>query len=405
MDVIIMVQFDGEDLMKAFHYSTKLPISILGNGKIEQSLPENLKTAAALAADKSILNLQYGPQEYNTVQYISTEYKELFIVYVIDDSYVVAVGPLLIEPMHSGEIVNIIQRQKVPIRLKSRLEVYYRDVTQVSTQTYYYCGRLLSAIFGAKNTGVPKNPHPIGSEVSSIKEYFQNTYKNREKLFTHPPFFLEKKIVNQIKIGNLDGALSTLDEINLLSRATLAKDPLRSMKDSIICSCAFFTRAVIEAGVFPDIAFTYSDTFIQQIEKMDSLAEVSRYERNILAEFIKLTKENASAKYSRVILSAMQYINDNLTLKLSLSDIAKHAYVHPNYLSSIFKKEVGCSLTDYIARRRIEESTYFVAYTDFEIADIANFYHFCNQSYYITTFKRFLSVSPNEYRNSDRPSL
>jgi len=196
-----------------------------------------------------------------------------------------------------------------------------------------------------------------------------------------------------------------LDEINLLSRATLAKDPLRSMKDSIICSCAFFTRAVIEAGVFPDIAFTYSDTFIQQIEKMDSLAEVSRYERNILAEFIKLTKENASAKYSRVILSAMQYINDNLTLKLSLSDIAKHAYVHPNYLSSIFKKEVGCSLTDYIARRRIEESTYFVAYTDFEIADIANFYHFCNQSYYITTFKRFLSVSPNEYRNSDRPSL
>jgi YesN/AraC family two-component response regulator len=318
---------------------------------------------------------------------------------------VVAVGPLLTEPMHSGEIVNIIQREKVPIRLKSRLEAYYRDVTQVSTQTYYYCGRLLSAIFSAKNTGVPKNPHPIGSEVSSIKEYFQNTYKNREKLFTHPPFFLEKKIVNQIKIGNLDGALSTLDEINLLSRATLAKDPLRSMKDSIICSCAFFTRAVIEAGVFPDIAFTYSDTFIQQIEKMDSLAEVSRYERNILAEFIKLTKENASAKYSRVILSAMQYINDNLTLKLSLSDIAKHAYVHPNYLSSIFKKEVGCSLTDYIARRRIEESTYFIAYTDFEIADIANFYHFCNQSYYITTFKRYLSVSPNEYRNSDRPSL
>ncbi len=400
-----MVEFDGVDLIKVFHYSTQLPISILKNGNMEQSLPEDLTTAATLVADESILSLKYGLQEYNTVQYISTEYKELFIVYVIDDSYVIAVGPLMTEPMHSGEIVNIIQSKKVPIHLKARLEAYYRDVAQVSTQTYYYCGQLLSTIFSAKNISAPKNPHPISTEVSSIKEYFQNTYKNREKLFTHPPFFLEKKIVNQIKIGNLEGALNTLDEINLLNRATLAKDPLRSMKDSIICSCAFFTRAVIEAGVFPDIAFTYSDTFIQQIEKMESLTAVSNYERNILSEFIKLTKENASAKYSHVILSAMQYINDNLTLKLCLNDIAKHAYVHPNYLSSIFKKEAGCSLTDYIARRRVEESTYFVAYTDFEIADIANFYHFCNQSYYITTFKRYLSISPSKYRNSNRPSL
>jgi len=326
------------------------------------------------------------------------------VVYVIDDTYLAAAGPFLTEPVRSGAIVNMIQDEKISIKLKPRLEEHYRNIKEISSQTYYYSGKLISMLFGAKNTAAIPESRPIGREVGFIQEYFQNTYKNREKMFTHPPFFLEKKIVNQIKICDMDGAMNTLREINLLNRAVLAKDPLRSLKNSIICSCAFFTRAVIDAGVFPDIAFTYSDTFIQQIEKMNSQTEVRNYEQEMLRQLIELTREKNSSKYSHPVFSALQYINNNLTQNLSLEEIAKHAYIHPNYLSSIFKKEVGCPMTDFIARRRIEESTYFVAYTDYEIADIASFYHFCNQSYYCTIFKRFLSVSPNEYRNSARPS-
>ncbi|WP_444658259.1 AraC family transcriptional regulator [Caproiciproducens sp. R2] len=338
------------------------------------------------------------------MQYLSSEFGELFIVYVFDDTYVVAAGPFLTEPVRDGMIVNMIQNEKIPIKWKQKLESYYHGINEITPQTYYYCGKLIASLFNARNMNRTPDSRPIGKEVGFIQEYFQNTHKNQEKMFSHPPFFLEKKIVNQIKIYDTDGALNTLMEINLLSRAVLAKDPLRSLKNSIICSCSFFTRAVIEAGVFPDIAFTYSDTFIQQIEKMTGISEVRNFEQEMLKEFIKLAKDKTSAKYSRPIFSALQYINNNLTQKLSLADIAKHAYVHPNYLSSIFKKEVGCSLTDFIARRRIEESTYFIAYTDYEIADIASFYHFCNQSYYCAVFKQHLFISPNEYRKSARPS-
>ena len=400
-----MIQFELFETMKIFYYATQLPISVLKNSTIEQALPEGLVTVEQLLTGKPTLHVKYSLHEYNTVQYLSSEYGELFVVYVFDDTYVVAAGPFLTEPVHSGIIVNMIQNKNISIKLKPKLDIHYQNIKEISLQTYYYCGKLISSLFGAKNIDAPPDFHPIGEEIGFIQDYFQNTYKNREKMFTHPPFFLEKKIVNQIKICDMDGALDTLREINLLNRAILAKDPLRSLKNSIICTCSFFTRAVIETGVFPDIAFTYSDTFIQQIEKMSSIAEVRNYEKEMLKEFIKLTKEKTSDKYSHPVFNALQYVNNNLTQKLSLADIANHAYVHPNYLSSIFKKEVGCPLTDFIARRRIEESTYFVAYTDYEIADIASFYHFCNQSYYCTNFKHYLSVSPNEYRNSARPSL
>ncbi len=399
-----MLQYDLSEPINTFHYATQLPICILKNGSLDQSLPEHFMTAEKLITGESALHVAYSPQEYNTVQYLASDYEELFIFYVLDDSFVVTVGPFLTEPVRSGAIVNLIQNKKIPIKLKPKLESYYQNLKVVSSQTYYYCGKLISVLFGSKNVETPAEQRPVGHEISFIQEYFQNTYKNREKMFTHPPYFLEKKLINQIAICDQDGALNTLKEINLLNRAVLTKDPLRSLKDSIICSCTFFTRAVIEAGVFPDIAFTYSDTFIEEIEKMNGISEVRSYEQEILKQFIKLVRENTSAKYSRPIFDAMQYINNNLTQKLNLADIAKHAYVHPNYLSSIFKKETGCSITNFITRHRIEESTYFVAFTDYEIADIASFYHFCNQSYYCTLFKRYLSVSPNDYRNSAHPS-
>lgn len=399
-----MLQFDLSEHLNMFYHTTQLPIRILKNGFPDQSLPEHISTAEELITGSAAMHVPFSPQEYNTAQYVSSDYGELFIFYVLDDTLVISAGPVLTEPMRSGTIVNIIQIRKIPIKLKPKLESYYQCLKIISSQTYYYCGKMMSLLFGSKNIEMPAEQRPVGHEISFIQEYFQNTYKNREKMFTHPPYFLEKKLINQIKTCDENGALNTLKEINLLNRAVLAKDPLRSIKDSIICSCTFFTRAVIEAGVFPDIAFTYSDTFIQEIEKMNGISEVRSYEEDIVKQFIKLVKENTSAKYSHPVFDAMQYINNNLTQKLSLEDIAKHAFVHPNYLSSLFKKETGCSITSFIARRRIEESMYFVAYTDYEIADIASFYHFCNQGYYCTLFKKYLCISPNDYRTKANQS-
>lgn len=399
-----MIQFDFSEQINLFHYTTQLPIAVLKNGVPEQCLPQRVETAEERITGRVEFHVPYSLGERAGPQFVSSEYGERFIVSVIDDTFLAAAGPFLTEPMHGGTLVNIIQNKKIPIKLKTRLETYYRGLKIVSPQTYYYCGKLMSLLFSPQNIKGDSQPQPMGNEVHFIQEYFQNTYKNREKMFTHPPYFLEKRLIGQIKICDEDGAVSTLREINLLNRAVLARDPLRSLKDSIICSCTFFTRAVIDAGVFPDKAFTYSDTFIQEIEAMNDISLVRDFEQEIVRQFIALVRESTSADYSRPVFDAMQYINNNLAQELTLAGIARHAFVHPNYLSSLFKKETGRSMTDFIARQRIEESEYFVKYTDYDIADIASFYHFCSQSYYCTLFKKYLSVSPKECRRNAKNS-
>ncbi len=397
-----MFQIDFTENVKTFYFATGIPIAVLKNGRVVNSRPASVQTAENMAEEGSSISVGYRIQDYSSVQYVTSDYGEKFLIEVLDDTCTVAAGPVLIEPMRGGTLASVLQNKEIPIEMKPRFEQYYRDLKVISPQTYYYCGKLMSLLFASGNLKAMEQNRSTDHRVRLGREYFQNAYRNREKTFTHSPYFLEKRLIQQMKICDEEDALDTLHEINLQNRAVLADDPLRSLKDSIICSCTILTRAVIESGVSPDIAFTYSDTFIQRIEKMTALSEVENFEQEILRQSVRLIQKNSSKKYSAPVFNAMQYIINNLSQKLDLPEIAKHAYVHPNYLSSLFKKETGCSVTEFITRHRIEESTYFVAFTDFEIADISNYYHFCNQSYFCTLFKRYLSMSPNDYRKKHR---
>ncbi|MGE5676696.1 MAG: helix-turn-helix transcriptional regulator [Pseudomonadota bacterium] len=192
--------------------------------------------------------------------------------------------------------------------------------------------------------------------------------------------------------------MSTLHEINSLKRTRLSKDAVRSVKNSLICSVTIFTRAAIEGGVTPEAAFTLSDSLILAIEDMHSLSELIYYEYTAAEQFIKIVQDLSKSKYSNIIQQAVSFIYKNLTNKLTLRLIADAIYVHPNYLSTLFKREVGMSIPDYIMKTRVDESRYYIRYTNTRISEIAAFYQFCNQSYFIQTFRKFTGSTPNEYR-------
>ena len=103
-------------------------------------------------------------------------------------------------------------------------------------------------------------------------------------------------------------------------------------------------------------------------------------------------------RYSKVIRNAIEYINNSLSEKITISDIAENTFVHPNYLSTLFKKETGSTLSNYILSRRVEEAKYFIRYGSNAMSDIANFYQFCSQSHFIATFKKFTGMTPAQYR-------
>ncbi|MFD1020011.1 AraC family transcriptional regulator [Thalassobacillus hwangdonensis] len=235
-------------------------------------------------------------------------------------------------------------------------------------------------------------------ESNMITHFMKIRMNNKKNHYLHPSYLLEQQIMEAIINKNRQEASAILKSINKDQKPPLATTPLRSLKNSLICSCTLFTRAAIRGGVDPETAFNLSDTYILEIERLISIEELSQLEFTMLEHFIQLVDDAESNPYSPVTNKAVSYIHDHILDDLKLEVIAKECFVSPSYLSHLFKKETGKSIIHFVNEKRVEESKYFLLHTSTSISDIAALFKFCNQSYYTAVFKKHVGITPKQYR-------
>lgn len=226
----------------------------------------------------------------------------------------------------------------------------------------------------------------------------QTMAKNRYSSYIHPPYELERKLVQSMQKMDIENSLSILKEINLLERAQLSKQPLNSLKYSLIGSCTLFTRAVIEAGLDTETAFILSDYYINIIDETTNKKAVENLEYKMLNDFIKVLKRYKEFVYNPLINRVIQYIKKNLDVSLTLEKISSIVNVHPNYLSFTFKKEVGKTLTEYIDDLKIEAIKQYINHTNLSINEISYNLNFNHVTYFYRYFKKHTGLTPKEYR-------
>lgn len=101
------------------------------------------------------------------------------------------------------------------------------------------------------------------------------------------------------------------------------------------------------------------------------------------------------------------YIDNNIYSKISIEDLARIFYFNKDYIMRLFKKEIGCTIIDYICRKRIYLSLEELRTTDDYILKIALKHGFTSQEYYCEQFTKVLGVNPNTYRKftKNNPSV
>jgi two-component system response regulator YesN len=229
-------------------------------------------------------------------------------------------------------------------------------------------------------------------------DFVKDRIMNLRTSYQHPPYLLERKLILSMQQKDEAGSVAILDQINRLERARLSDSPLRSIKNSIIGSCTLFTRAVIEAGVDSESAFMLSDCFIRKIEECSNVRQTEELEYAMLREFIDLLRNSGQLKYGPVVNKAVFYIKQNIQQRIKLLEIAEAAHVHPNYLSAIFKKEVGVGISDFIGNHRADAVRQFMTETDLSLTEIADTFGFSSVAYFSNFFKKAFGLSPMKYR-------
>ncbi|RED63186.1 response regulator transcription factor [Cohnella lupini] len=92
------------------------------------------------------------------------------------------------------------------------------------------------------------------------------------------------------------------------------------------------------------------------------------------------------------------YIEEHYAQEITLKGLAEFIRMDASYVSDLFKKKTGSTLTHYIQNRRIRAAKMLLAETDRTIGDIGHQVGFENDNYFIKVFKRWCEMTPNEYR-------
>lgn len=100
-----------------------------------------------------------------------------------------------------------------------------------------------------------------------------------------------------------------------------------------------------------------------------------------------------------VVDQVKQLITENLSLgTLQREELANMVHISPGYLSRVFKKETGVSLSDYIVSKRISVAKQLLVKTNLPITTIAERVGISYASYFTKLFKEKVNITPQEYR-------
>ncbi len=263
----------------------------------------------------------------------------------------------------------------------------------------------LSEIMAVVTSFLSETPHGKIESFAYEQQQLMNTiydikdlYHKDNKEYIYPIEY-EKKLQKLFLDGDKKGCQLLLNE--LLGHIYLSSYfNIDNIKARILELLVLLSRATIDTGANMNEILFISTNNIKEMEKFNDIEKLSVWITGIMHRFINYSFDFKDVKHSDVTYKVIKYIKNNYYKKITLEDIANYVYLSNAYLSSIFKNETGYTLTSYINFVRIEKSKEMILNGNRTMMDISSACGFEDQSYYTKVFKKYVGISPKQYKDS-----
>lgn len=313
------------------------------------------------------------------------------------------VGPFVENPITDNLVYPIINNLKLNLDYAAKLKLYYQSVPSIDTSSVF---EILFTI----NEYITKNQlHPSVNTIDlSIMPKQDSSYDlfvenmNRTSMYKKLEYRYagEDKLLSYITNGDVILAQSQLENSPLRSSEIIrTKDTVRNMKNLLLSTNTLFRKAAHVGGVHPIYIDELSNKWAMKIEQALSLEALNNMPLQMISSYCFLTKEHSLSQYSPIIKQALTFIDLNLSSNLTVKKVALEVNLSPDYLTRLFKKELGVTVITYINQKRIYRSLKLLKTTNLSIEEIGDLIGLSNTSYFYTLFKREIGISPKQYRN------
>ena len=302
-------------------------------------------------------------------------------------------GPVTTMELSHDSIVKIAQAERTPVRWRPKFIRILERIPTVSTIDFLRHTLMLHYCI----TGEQLTNADIVFETPVAQSPAREEYVKKDRLSTYQA---EQALLKMVREGDLNykGILQNAARFSQGVR-TAQLGNLDQIRVSQIVFISLCTRAAIEGGVSPEMAYTRGDAYIQDIMNCRTIADAAHIGHTMYDDFVRMVHDlKADSSLSPQIRSCCEYIELHAEEPVTLKELSHRIGYTDYYLSRKFKAETGTGINDYIKQVKIRHAQTLLTATDLSIQEICDRLHFGSRSFFARTFRDITGTPPAAYR-------
>lgn len=350
----------------------------------------------------------------NQILRIYDEFLCNYIIFLLPEttqtSYII-IGPYSLTDISQQTVLEIAEKFFIPAENFPQLRRFYLNLPFLMNES------ILLAILNTFGEIIWKDPDnftlqdvhdTFAFDIEPVSER-PETKKTEEALLSmkvlEDLYAQENALMQAVSQGHTHKA-----EIFMNTPATQQLEPrvadaIQNLKNYTIILNTVLRKAAERGSVHPLHIDSLSSKFAQKIQLITSHDSCRTLQKEMVHKYCLLVKNHSMKGYSPLIQRILTRIDSDLTADLSLKTQAELLNVNSSYLSNLFKKETGNTLTDYVNRKRIEYSIFLLNSTSMQIQAVAQYCGISDVNYFTKIFKKQIGKTPTKYRESINPHL
>ena len=392
------------NILKNFHINTNV---ITQDTEIKTKADLGLREFLGMQGDYESL-FTVKNIEANTVYKITDTFYCCYIFIVLPDrpeKTALIIGPFTNIEITKQRLLQAAEDYDITPDVLSQFEKYYTNIPVLTNESTLFA--IINA-FGEKLWGSLENFQIKSAKQTASKSEIEKNFRRLSSQKSEDAnlsiqtlemrYAKENELLDAVAKGMVNKAELMLSDTSRKRPEQRIADPVRSFKNYTIILNTLLRKAAEKGGVHPLHIDTVSSDFAKRIELINSLEAGAALQKEMARSYASLVRNHCVKQYTHPVKQIILNIEYDLTADLTLKKFSAMLSLNPSYLSALFKKETGMTLTDFVTKKRIEHAADLLTSTGLQIQTVAQQCGILDVNYFTKAFKKIYKVTPSEYR-------
>ncbi|MBO4379082.1 MAG: helix-turn-helix transcriptional regulator [Clostridia bacterium] len=304
------------------------------------------------------------------------------------EEYALVLGPIVSGELHDGLYQSFSpELDRAVSRVKPMSALQIRNLLEMAEM-------ILRAALPASQKPFELGSIPDGeSYTKQIKEKYSSYLSGRDGFVLSRIEHLRTLMDDGDQKGMEKSITELINRLYIENRGELDVFKARSVQ-----LIDMFGRMIIDRGQEASGILSEISGLLRHLDTLDDADTLCIWLKDTMVHMSVMALQKYHIVYHDVVSKTIQFLRANWDKKITLDEIVSATHVSKAYLCTIFKKQMGMSILEYLTRLRVEKAKEMLSASNITLMEIAQQCCFFDQSYFSKVFRKYSGYTPKQWR-------